>query len=476
MRKTKWMAFALCLLLLTAPSAGASAAALELDEWGDSIYPKAEGALFDEGVCVLTNVLWGNRSDFVRINGWQINRGYWEGDYRITGWPPEGGDRVTLAPNDTGSFVSTGDALVYYGLDAAGAYGWVLRAPGDAVPLRLPLDETDTVFYADDTTIWYYTYSKTDKPAVGRVRTDGKNKKKLGTVSGQVVAMMPGQGVLLADFTNNRVRLWRDGHYETLYSPETTITGVTSCGRSVWIEQDNWFGPLAKGEVTFRLTGTIAAVAGTTDLFVLLSLPKADAEFFDILVFNEVYRAYAQVGRIARQEDLHIELQEDQFILWGPKESLVFDYPVSGMWLPYGYYDYASAENLLPDESWMQLLVGSWCAEPAVGSGYAERLVFTWDELYRLPAQAEDSPSNAVQALWYVSDGRLLVYEDRDAPRPLWLSGPFSVPQTEGPYSPMIRIDGVPYYQYSNDPAYFEDLEDYGISLESSAGSPKAEP
>ncbi len=49
------------------------------------------------------------------------------------------------------------------------------------------------------------------------------------------------------------------------------------------------------------------------------------------------------------------------------------------------------------------------------------------------------------------------------------------MPAEEGPYSPKILIDGTAYYQYSNDPAYFDDLKDYGIKIESSIGSPKTE-
>ncbi|HML47301.1 MAG TPA: hypothetical protein PKE04_11195, partial [Clostridia bacterium] len=104
--------------------------------------------------------------------------------------------------------------------------------------------------------------------------------------------------------------------------------------------------------------------------------------------------------------------------------------------LPYGYYDFASAENLLGDVGWTQLLIGSWCAEPAVGAGCAERLIFTEDELYRLPAQEGKAKAKARKSLWYVSEGLLLDYVDRDAPRQLWLSGPLPCPRRKVPIRP----------------------------------------
>ena len=446
-----------------------------MDAWGGLVFPKREGALFDDGVQRITSGLWGNQADFAYIGGWAVNRGFFQGQYRITGWTPDHKERIILAENDTGSFAIADGALVYYGMDEKDVFGWLIGAPGGPAPRRLPIDVTDTVFYADDEYIWYYTYSKTDKPAIGRVGYDGKGKKNLGTVNGRVAAMMPGGEVLLADFAKNRVRLWKNGKYETIYSPKEQMESVTSLGKSVWVELGGWYGPLADGEITFRLPGKIAGVAGSTDQFVLLVLPKEDAAFCDVMMFNEVYRTYAPVGRIKRQEDMRIEMQENQMIIWGPEESLIFEYPIPELWLPYGCHDYFSAENMLDDSSWMQMLVGSWCAEPDAGSGYAQRLVFTRDELYRLPTRERKAKAKPIKSLWYVSGGRLLDYVDRDAPRQLWLSGPFTVPKEEGPCSPKVMIDGVAYYQYSNDPAYFDDLKDYGILIESSAGSPKTD-
>jgi hypothetical protein len=229
------------------------------------------------------------------------------------------------------------------------------------------------------------------------------------------------------------------------------------------------------GEVSFRLSGRIVSSAGSSDQFALLVLPYEDADFFEVYMLNELYRAYAFVGTVRRSDSTYIEFQQDQMTVWGPEESVIFEYPIPELWLPYGYYDFASAVNFLNDEGWTQLLFGSWCSEPSVGAGYGERLVFTQDELYRLPAQEGKVKVKAKKSLWYVSGGLLLDYVDRDSPHPLWLSGPFTVSPEEGPYSPRITIDGKTYYQYSDDPAYFDDLKDYGVKIDSSARSPKTD-
>ncbi len=435
--------------------------------------PRTSSALFPDGVREISSDSYGGKVDFAYVNGWTVSRGYFDGRYCITGIPFSGAERVMLVDGDPMGFVPAGDAIVYFGEGTKGDYGWLSLVPGERRPFKLPLDALCEVFYADGKFLWYYTPGSGNSTAIGRIGLDGSNKKKLGTVSGHVVSMMPGEQVLLVNFDKNVVRLWKDGEYETLYSPDEEILSVTSGGMGIWIEHADGYGPLMDGKVTFRLPGRIMQAFGTTDQLALLVLPYEDSEFLDVYLFNEIYRAYAGVGRVKRSDSTTIELAQDRMIVWGPEESVLFEYPIPEIWLPYGYYDYASAENFLSDEGWMQLLVGSWCAEPAVGSGYAERLVFTQDDLYRLPAQEGNTKAKMRQSDWFVVDGYLFEYDSTYEPRLLWLSGPFTVSEEAGPYSPMIFLDGVAFYQYSSDPAYFDDLDAYGVRVESSIGSPK---
>ncbi len=128
----------------------------------------------------------------------------------------------------------------------------------------------------------------------------------------------------------------------------------------------------------------------------------------------------------------------------------------------------------MDDAMWNQLLWGSWCEDPMVGSGYGERWLFTREELYVIPSQYEEGDGEVAICMWSVADGQLFA-GPQDCTKPFELAGPYEAPDEESPYSPKILIGGKVFYQYSPDPAYFPDLvEDYGIEIEFSMGSPKA--
>jgi predicted secreted protein len=127
----------------------------------------------------------------------------------------------------------------------------------------------------------------------------------------------------------------------------------------------------------------------------------------------------------------------------------------------------------MDDAMWEQLLLGSWCEDPSVASGYGERWVFTRDALYILPRQYGEGETFPAICMWKVADDALWISPD-DCGTPFSLSGPYEVPAEEASYTPKILIDGKTLYQYSPDPSYFEDLGAYGIAIEESIGSPKA--
>ncbi len=127
----------------------------------------------------------------------------------------------------------------------------------------------------------------------------------------------------------------------------------------------------------------------------------------------------------------------------------------------------------MDDATWGQLLWGSWCEDPSVGSGYGERWLFTRDELYIIPSQYGEGDAEVSICAWSVADGQLFAGPE-DCTTPSELAGPYEVSDDESPYSPKILIGGRTFYQYSPDPVYFEDLADYGIEIAFSMGSPKA--
>lgn len=308
--------------------------------------PAPEPALFDEGVRDITCKVYGNRVDYAQNGGWIISRGYLmeQERYCLIGQAPDG-ERSALTDTLPGSFVPAGDAIVYYGKDANGRYNWVILEPGADKPNRLDLGISDEVFYADADFIWYYTHVGAETSIRKLVRESGA-REGVARTQGSVVALMESGGILVVDFENNEVKIVKDnkeGKGSTLYMSEEPILSVSSVGKSVWVEHEHEFGLLEDGALAWRLPGHIVSMTGTTDQFVfLLSFPGSDE--YDVVIFNDVYKAYARVGYVRASEYAFVELQPDcKMTVWGPEESLIFDIPPEEEWIPYGYYDVESA-------------------------------------------------------------------------------------------------------------------------------------
>ncbi len=306
-----------------------------------------EAALFGEGVASITSSGWGNLVDFAYVGESTVHRAFFEGEYCIASWTPEGTEMVMVGNDNPNGFLTLEDAIVCLDSDA----GWVISRwdasayyhpdPDEGPPedtgygwrdTPLSLDPAYTAFFADSEHIYYFTDSYT----VGRISRDGQASEVLGTVSGPVLAMLPGRKVLLANFDLNQLRLW-DGQKETvLYGPQETILSAFSFGRTVWVQHEGWFGPVENGMVAFRLNGRYEVMAGSQDQLVLLVLPDEDAVTFDVMIFNEPYRAYALMGRIAYSDIAHIEMRTDRVIVWGDWDSLTFELPAPERWMPFG--------------------------------------------------------------------------------------------------------------------------------------------
>lgn len=304
--------------------------------------PTPPPALFDEGVRDITCAAYGNRVDYAHIGGWIVSRGYLMDleQYCLIGQEP-GGRRAALTDTLPASFVPAGDALIYYGKDAKDKYNWVIRKPGEA-PEKLSLGISDEVFYADADYIWYYTRVG-EETSIRRLARKGGEKKGFGRTKGSPLVMLESGGVLVTDFDKNRIETWKDGKATTVYQPEKPIISVSSAGNSVWVEHEREFGLLEDGALAWRLPGHIVSMTGTTDQFViLLSFPGSNE--YDVMIFNDRYRAYARVGYVPASENAFVELQTGrQMTVWGPEKSLIFDIPPADEWIPYGYYDMESA-------------------------------------------------------------------------------------------------------------------------------------
>jgi len=111
---------------------------------------------------------------------------------------------------------------------------------------------------------------------------------------------------------------------------------------------------------------------------------------------------------------------------------------------PEGIFETNSIGTPLNNEEWKSLLHGAWHADAVVGSGYAERAVFTWDMCLLLPSQYDEGDMNLLVAQWDVKNDELYLKIDGS-----WI--PFALDWFDTPESIelltcAISIDGITFY------------------------------
>lgn len=313
----------------------------------------AAAAGSDPGTAAIIPLVPGNRADYARIGEWTVNRGFWEGSYMITLWPPDESGRIMLGDENPGGFIPLRDGIVHYSNED----GWMVSRPDEAAAAGidsifdyyeweenrffwqdtlLPLGKTDTVFYADGEYLYFYAKAQSGRQKLYRADHDGQEEVLLGSLSGTVLGMQKDGKVLLLDTGKKHLRLWDEGVETVLYSAKDRISLAFSALGSAWVQHKGWFGPVeTDGGVRFRQNGSIISRAVSSDRLALLVLPEAKAEFFDVLLFSGPSRAYTLVGRIARSEKAVVELQSSRVVVWGTEESLYFEIPAPQEWLPY---------------------------------------------------------------------------------------------------------------------------------------------
>lgn len=311
-------------------------------EEGDGYW---ENVLYDYYVADITGQPYGGESQYARVGNWTVAYGYCDDHYCVFGWNENTREHHILAETVVSNIVPAGDVFAYYGEVKKGKFGWLIRNPNEDKPVSLSLNELNSVFWSDEDYLYYFTYGKGTGTTYYRMNHQGKNKKQLGKLNGRAIAMMPDGGVVVFNSSKNRVQIFKDGKHETIYEPGDEIQNVISTGREIWVVHRDYLGRLKDGKLDFQFPGSLRTYAATTDQIIAV-LDDGSIQH-NVVMLNDAYGAYALVGKVVAQESLTAEVTPgwyNRIVVWGPRESLEFYTPYSGLWLPYGYHDLESAK------------------------------------------------------------------------------------------------------------------------------------
>ncbi len=300
---------------------------------GEEDGSKDDAGFLDEDIRRVTSQAYGGKTEYAKIGDWTVSRGYLDDRYCLIGQKDGSSQRVALSTNDPVSFVPAGDSVIYYAEYAKGKFDWVIHNPDDDGPIRLALDADDDAFFADEQYIWYVT-QKGGETRICRFSRLDEKKETMGSTPSHVYTMLKNGAVLVYDFDEETVQLFRDGRFTTVY--QGAFQAIATSGGGIWLERDGEYGLLVDGELNYMLPGHIMGGAGTSDQQVLLIAPYLDSDTLDVMMFNDVYQAYAYVGAVRSSNNSNVEIAADSITVWGAQESLIFDIPEVSYWYPYG--------------------------------------------------------------------------------------------------------------------------------------------
>jgi hypothetical protein len=304
----------------------------------------------------------------------------------------------------------------------------------------------------------------------------GRNKKKVGTAQGTMIGRLNDGAVLTVDFRNNTVNAWRDSKSTLLYKSDDQILNASTAGERIWVMHDGYFGLLEDGELAFILPGYVVQSAYAGDETVMLVDETLDGEAtLSVYAALDNAERLIELGEFPNVFNPRIALMDDGSVVIMHESAFTFVAELSSdrpYWDYAGEYHLSRGEDILEtdtsgepmsDEEWKIFLRGSWHADTAVGSGYAERLIFTDGMCAALPSEYEGDYSTPNIAFWTVVDGRLEINSNgSSATLPLnW----FIAEEDEGLTFHAIIIENITLYKMSDEPGYYPDLEDYGIVI-----------
>ncbi len=368
MKKAFLWIMALCLSISLASSSLATSGHYRIQGGFSQLFPSGQGdsdakataaplsggsALFNATVRNYTYSERGNASDYLWIDGWAITRGYLQSEDRFCAIGRKGAFETPLPLSNTfpQAIIPAGNAFIFFSKNDKDDLCWMIQEPGKE-PKKV-LGISDSVIYADETQILYLTVGTGDGTNISLRSIDRKTNKMEGLARFEALtwptAMLPDKSVLIYNQGENRVEAWKDGKTETLFETEEPLFGVYLFGKDVWAQFEHEIGLLENGNINFRIPGSVESVYQANGMAaVILSFPGSSE--YDLVLINDLQKAYVRAAYIPAALTA-VEFHENEKLsVCQVEEKFEFDVPAESEWIPFGYYDVASARDAVPGQ------------------------------------------------------------------------------------------------------------------------------
>ena len=301
-----------------------------LYEYDEYIFPDDTAELFGGDQDIRPDAE-GNICDIASIGGWTIAMAHSINDEGrlecgIYGQAEGALEWILLEGDNSVGIVPCVDSFVYYGEGSDGKQHWLVCEPGKA-PQTLPLRWTDSAFYGDQSGVWYTGVSEGNKSTVYAIGLDGRNKRNLGSVRGDIKGVLADSRIVTVDYRANAVLAWKNGKSTTLYTSTNHILDAGVTNDQIWVIHDGYLGRIADGGLQNCMQGSayFAARSGCQAV-ILVRDQLGDWAQARVILTNDVIHSYAELGTIGYSAITCVDMRTDAVTVWGA-ESRIFSIP-----------------------------------------------------------------------------------------------------------------------------------------------------
>ena len=285
----------------------------------------------------------GSICDIVYANGWTYYAGLAPGttgyNDALYGIPDAEPGKPTLIVEQFVGIVPCGDAIVYYAVGEDNYYHWLVHRPGQK-DVVLPLSYVSSAFYGTEESVWYAEDKSGNTLAIYSVGLNGKGKRKIGTVRGQLYGVLADGSIITLDRQAEKVLAWKDGKTTTLYTAPGTesIYSLETTDDTIWVAYQNYFGRIVDGELRDIQVGGIRSSARSGRQLALWIVDLADTSRYKVMLCNDVLGAYTLLADAPDADGRpsgFLELHTDHIVVHDGITSILPIPSDASAWTPY---------------------------------------------------------------------------------------------------------------------------------------------